>query len=82
MEFERDAAAGTHYLTGSGDVYYDPASELEAETTHVHILGGDQVSSTSNESREERRKKLLEATMMRLQREEEELENSCGTGNS
>jgi len=80
LEFERDVVAGTHYLAGSEDVY-DPAFELEPET-HVHVLGGNRVSSvaTLNESREERRKKLLEATMMRLQREEEELENSCGTG--
>jgi hypothetical protein len=79
LEFERDAAAGTHHLAGTGDVY-EPASELEAEA-HVHVLGGNRVSSGAalNESREERRKKLLEATMMRMQREEEELENSCGT---
>ena len=59
-----------------GDVY-EPSSELEAEA-HVHILGGGGMSSL-DESREDRRRRVLEATMKRLRKEEEELEQSCGT---
>jgi hypothetical protein len=80
LEFERSVAAGTHRLLGDSEVY-EPISELEVEA-HVHILGGNNMPSVVNESREERRRKLLEATMLRLQREEEELENNCGTGHS
>jgi len=80
-EFERAAAAGTHHLGGTDDVY-EPASELEAEA-HAHVLGGGAVSSGSgvldDDSREERRRRVLEATMSRLRKEEEELEQSCGT---
>jgi phosphodiesterase/alkaline phosphatase D-like protein len=80
LEFERGVAAGTHYLSGAGE-FYEAVSELEPDA-HVHILGGNNISSVValNESREERRKRLLEATMLRLRKEEEELENSCGTG--
>ena len=80
VQFEHGAAAGTHYLSGTGDAY-EPASELVAEA-HVHILGRDHIplGAALNESREERRKRLLEAAMIRLRKEEEELDNSCGTG--
>jgi hypothetical protein len=75
-EFERAAATGTHHLSEGGDVY-QPTSELETEA-HGHVLsGGGQ--STAAESREERRRRVLDATMARLRKEEEELENSCGT---
>lgn len=80
LEFEHGVAAGTHYLSGTGDIY-EPSSELEAGA-HVHVLGGNHASTgvALNESVEERRKRLLEATMIRLRSEEEELEHSCGTG--
>ncbi|KAG6841241.1 hypothetical protein C0991_000525 [Blastosporella zonata] len=79
-EFEQAAARGTHHLSGGGDTY-QPASELEAEA-HSYILGGGSSTSVAalDDSREERRRRVLEATMARLRKEEEELENSCGTG--
>lgn len=82
MDYERTAKEGKHTLTGWGEGdMYQPASELEAEA-HVHILGGNgvQLSGSGDESREERRRRILEATMGRLKKEEEELEQSCGTG--
>jgi hypothetical protein len=78
LQFERSVSEGTHHLY-PGEVY-EPASELEAEA-HVHILGGNHPSPAGgSETREERRNRLLEATMLRLRKEEEELEDSCGTG--
>lgn len=69
---------GTHHLMHKGDVY-EPSSELEAEA-HAHVLGGGGFSSLyQDESREERRRRMLDATMSRLRKEEEELEQSCGT---
>lgn len=79
-EYERSSAEGTHYLSGGGDVY-EPSSELEAEA-HAYILGGGDIPSGAalDEPREERRRRVLEATMARLRKAEEELEDSCGTG--
>ncbi|KAJ7186841.1 WLM-domain-containing protein [Mycena filopes] len=74
-EFERAAAEGTHRLH-SGDMYEPEALENEALTSHV--LGGSSRSQNSD-SAEERRRRVLEAALNRLQKEEEELENSCGT---
>lgn len=74
---------GTHYLSGHGDTY-QPSSELEAEA-QSYILGGTDssfVGAALDESREERRRRVLEATMARLRKEDEELENSCGTSSS
>ncbi|KAG6811551.1 hypothetical protein H0H92_006904 [Tricholoma furcatifolium] len=62
-EFEQAVARGTHYLSDSRDVY-QPSSDLEAKEL---------------EDREERRLRILNATMARLQKEEEELEERCGT---
>lgn len=77
-EFERAQAAGMHYLSGGGDAY-EPSSELEAEA-RAYVLGGAGGSRPAlDESPEERRRRVLEATMGRLRREEEELEKSCGT---
>lgn len=86
-EFDRAAAVGSHTLS---DVRYayQPSSELEAEAqAHIlsggssHVLGGvSRVSS--NDSIEERRRRVLEATMNRLKKEEEELEHNCGTAGS
>jgi len=64
---------------GGRDVYEPSSQDVEAEV-HTHVLGGSGIASMSmNESREDRRRKVLEATMSRLRKEEEELEQSCGT---
>ncbi|KAL1739800.1 WLM domain-containing protein [Schizophyllum fasciatum] len=78
-EFESARARGTHRLDGAGDMY-EPSSELEAEA-RAYVLGGKAGSATPlpNESAEQRRERMLQATMSRLQKEEEELEQSCGT---
>ncbi|KAG6816052.1 hypothetical protein H0H87_008968 [Tephrocybe sp. NHM501043] len=75
-EFEQAVARGTHYLSGGGDAY-QPSLEAEAQS---YILGGAASLPLLNDSREDRRQRMLEATMARLRKEEEELENSCGTG--
>ncbi|KAI0738605.1 WLM-domain-containing protein [Daedaleopsis nitida] len=80
-EFERAEAAGTHILTTPG--FDSPHSALEAEA-HEYVLGGSFTLGGSNagsagDSPEERRRKVLEATMTRLRKEEEELEDRCGT---
>ncbi|KAL4247877.1 hypothetical protein ABKN59_007486 [Abortiporus biennis] len=84
-EYERSVAQGTHSL-GSLDVY-EPGLEADAYSQILgrgsYVLGGGTSTSTplavANESREDRRRRLLQATMNRLQKEEEELEQSCGT---
>lgn len=78
-EFERSAREGTNYLAGVGDTY-EPSSELEAEA-RAHVLGGSgvQPGTHTDLSREERRQMVLQATMNRLRKEEEELEQHCGT---
>ncbi|PPQ64349.1 hypothetical protein CVT24_008418 [Panaeolus cyanescens] len=78
-EFESSTAAGTHYLSG-GPQYdiYQPSSELEAEA-NTYILGGSSSSGPSYESQEDRRQRILQATMNRLRKEEEDIEHSCGT---
>ncbi|KAI0318757.1 WLM domain-containing protein [Amylostereum chailletii] len=82
LEYENSS-----YTLGSdsrGD--YQPSastSELEAEArAHVHVLGGASPAPATNESIEERRRKMLETTMSRLRKEEEELEQSCGTAST
>ncbi|KAA1470177.1 WLM-domain-containing protein [Dentipellis sp. KUC8613] len=81
-EFERAAREGTHTLSGPGA--YEPAStnaggELEAEA-RAYVLGGSGAATPrAGETAEERRQRVLDATMRRLRREEEELEQSCGT---
>jgi len=74
-EFERSVKEGTHSLMADRDVY-EPSLELEP-AAHTHVLGG--FGNSLDESREDRRRKVLEATMSRLRKEEEELEQSCGT---
>jgi hypothetical protein len=76
-EFERAKAEGTHSLAGHD--FYQPDTELETEAT-IHVLGGNGIAPPSrNESPEERRRRVLEATTSRLKKEEEVLEDSCGT---
>ncbi|KAI1791839.1 WLM-domain-containing protein [Ganoderma leucocontextum] len=81
-EFERAQAAGTHHL-GPGAGFSAPHSALEAEA-HEYVVGGAYAlggvgTSSPGDSPEERRRKVLEATMNRLRKEEEELEDRCGT---
>lgn len=76
LAYEQAAKAGTHTLGGSYPVY-ESSSELELEAAHV--LGGSGMASSANETPEDRRRKILNATMGRLRKEEEELERSCGT---
>ncbi|KAF9474827.1 WLM-domain-containing protein [Pholiota conissans] len=84
MEFEKAAKDGTHYLSdGPGFDLYKPSSELEAEARAYTLGGNSPISGPIDyESQEDRRKRILEATMNRLRREEEEIEHSCGTGHS
>ncbi|THG94545.1 hypothetical protein EW026_g6948 [Hermanssonia centrifuga] len=77
-EFERAATEGTHYLSSTAGDIYQPSSQLEAEA-QTYVLGGTSHTPVASESREERRRRLLDATMNRLRKEEEELEQSCGT---
>ncbi|KAI0036216.1 hypothetical protein K488DRAFT_41718 [Vararia minispora EC-137] len=72
LEFEQN----THTLGGGGEC--QPSSELEAEA-RVYVLGESTMAPSANETVEERRRRMLDATMNRLRREEEELELSCGT---
>ncbi|KIP05548.1 hypothetical protein PHLGIDRAFT_74106 [Phlebiopsis gigantea 11061_1 CR5-6] len=72
--FERSAAEGAHQLRSSTGAY----EPLEADAHMGHVLGGSSTGA-AQDSREERRRRMLEATMSRLRREEEELEQSCGT---
>lgn len=81
LSYEQASKAGTHTLGGSYPVYdpsTNPSSELELEA-RAHVLGGSGVAPSANETPEERRRKMLDATMSRLRKEEEELEQSCGT---
>ncbi|KAK0188535.1 WLM-domain-containing protein [Armillaria mellea] len=77
-EFERARSDGTHSLSGL-ETYdaYEPSSELEAEA-RMQVLGGSG-SFNRDESNEDRRQRLLDATMARLRKEEQEMEDSCGT---
>ncbi|GAC71150.1 protein involved in sister chromatid separation and/or segregation [Moesziomyces antarcticus T-34] len=72
-EYERAQRDGTHRLV-EGDVY---------EPSPPTISGGGQRlgggSGAESESAEERRQRVLMATMRRLEREEHEIEQSCGS---
>lgn len=72
--------AGAHQLTDTRGAY-EPDIERDAQIISgggAYILGGASASAT-DDSVEERRKKMLEATLKRLEKEEQELEESCGT---
>jgi hypothetical protein len=79
-QFERAKAQGAHYLVDPGEQYEPSPSELEVDDT-VHILGGvpDIGQAPLDETAEQRRQRILNATLQRLQKEEEQLEDSCGT---
>lgn len=80
-EFEQALKDGAHHLA-SADMY-EPGLDLEAEAhTHMlgegtYVLGGE--STLLGDSREDRRRRALQATVKRLQKQEEELEQNCGT---
>lgn len=64
-------------MTDLGHVY-EPSSNEEAEAlTHVLRLGRNGIPL--DDSAEDRRRRAMEAATARLRKEEEELENSCGT---
>jgi hypothetical protein len=93
-EFERARAAGTKYLSPSAADMYEPSTELEAQA-RAQVLGGSNSNSSSSsnsdrmisavaalelgDEREDMRRRTLDAATRRLRREEEELEQSCGT---
>ncbi|KAF7295016.1 Zinc metalloproteinase [Mycena indigotica] len=75
-EFERAAKEGTHRLYG-GDIY--EADDAENLALSSHVLGGTSSGSTELDTVDDRRRRVLEAAMGRLKKQEEELEQSCGT---
>ncbi|KAF8141456.1 WLM-domain-containing protein [Boletus edulis] len=75
-EFEAVEKRGTHYLVDLRGTY-EPSSNEEADAL-IHALGGNGIPLGSD-SVEDRRRRTLEAATARLRKEEEELEESCGT---
>ncbi|KAG8835590.1 hypothetical protein FRC17_002182 [Serendipita sp. 399] len=81
-EFERQLRESTHTLMGSGPVYTptNAESEMMAEATS-HVLGGGSSLPGDNATLTpaERRARVLEATLKRLQAEEQHIEDMCGS---
>ncbi|CAG7847900.1 SubName: Full=Uncharacterized protein {ECO:0000313/EMBL:CCA72615.1} [Serendipita indica DSM 11827] len=81
-EWEAHLKSNTHSMMGST---YEPSSvgnEMMAEASAVtaHVLGGSNgTTSSSALTAAERRAKVLEATMKRLQAEEQQIEDMCGS---
>ncbi|SPO31847.1 uncharacterized protein UTRI_06684 [Ustilago trichophora] len=81
--FERAQQNGTHSLV-DGDVYEPSAPELSSGGSGSapgggRRLGGATSGSDEGNNAEERRQRILMATMRRLEREEQEIEQSCGS---
>ncbi|TKY86884.1 hypothetical protein EX895_004172 [Sporisorium graminicola] len=81
--FERAQQHGTHSLV-EGDVYEPSEPALssgvnEGAPSGGYRLGGTASSSGNANDIEERRQMILAATMRRLEREEQEIEQSCGS---
>lgn len=74
-EFEAAQLHGTHYLADTRDTY-QPVPNEDGEAAG-HVLGGS--GTPLNDSIEDRRRRVLEAAISRLTKQEEELEQSCGT---
>ncbi|KIJ65488.1 hypothetical protein HYDPIDRAFT_110585 [Hydnomerulius pinastri MD-312] len=74
-EFEAAEEHGTHYLSNVKGAY-EPSSNEEGEAL-AQVLGGSRVPL--GDSVEDRRRRTLDAATARLRKEEEELEQSCGT---
>ncbi|CDU21982.1 uncharacterized protein SPSC_00612 [Sporisorium scitamineum] len=82
--FERAQQNGTHTLA-EGDVYEPSEPELSSRTVQGGTGGGYRLGGTTSGSSEavnsveQRRQRILAATMRRLEREEQEIEQSCGS---
>lgn len=78
-EYERHLKDNTHSLMGMGYQPISAGTEMMAEAT-AHVLGGSGTPvDSSNLSPAERRARVLEATLRRLQAEEKEIEDMCGS---
>lgn len=74
--FEQKQRLGTHSLIDS-DVYV-PAEEPEHTASATsHVLGGS--TDTYSDDPKVRRARVLEATMRRLERVENDIEKGCGS---
>ena len=74
-------ATNTHSLLGPGAVYQPSNTgnpDLIAEAT-AHVLGGSDGADVSGETPSARRARVLEATMKRLEAQEKEIEDMCGS---
>ncbi|GAC95009.1 hypothetical protein PHSY_002582 [Pseudozyma hubeiensis SY62] len=76
--FERAQQDGTHSLV-EGDVYEPSAPALSSGLSGGHRLGGSTGGSVASGDADDRRQRILAATMRRLEREEQEIEQSCGS---
>lgn len=80
--FEKSKQDGTHKLV-EGDVYEPSAPTLSSGISSSggsgHRLGGAANGGGDAVTAEERRQRILMATMRRLEREEQEIEQSCGS---
>lgn len=76
-EFEAAQRFGTHYLVDAARDIYQPEPDGNGEAV-VHVLGGSGIPLSN--SIEDRRRRAFEAAISRVTtKEEEELEQSCGT---
>lgn len=83
-EYERHVVMNTHSLLGPGAVYQPSSAgdpDLVAEAT-AHVLGGSDGSGASGDTPAVRRARVLEATMKRLEVQEKEIEDMCGSAGS
>jgi len=71
-EYELSSVRGTHRLV-EGDIYDPEPSDAG------YTLDGTSDSPLPEFAREERRQRMLAAALSRLQAEEEQMEQSCGT---
>ncbi|SAM86477.1 uncharacterized protein UBRO_08942 [Ustilago bromivora] len=78
--FQKGQQDGSHKLV-EGDVYEPSAPALSSGiSSGGHRLGGSTKSASRDAvTAEERRQRILMATMRRLKREEQEIEQSCGS---
>ncbi|THH16319.1 hypothetical protein EUX98_g9318 [Antrodiella citrinella] len=82
LEYERTLKANTHTLSETDPAFssvYDSSSDLREATSFVLGGPGTGMPASRDEGVAERRRRVLEATMARLRKEEEELEGACGT---
>ena len=82
MSFETGVREGSHTLSGLGSgEYYEPQDAWGDvdEALQPRVLGGEGAISSGSQSREEMRARTLEAVQKRLAKEEQEIEDHCGT---